>query len=471
MNNPFFKQLCTGGIATAILTVCLAPAHAGAERNDKDVMHAVGVLKGIYNDCTKEKATSMVIEAAEKDSAAYVMNVLGLLYAEGIGTVKDGEKAVFWLNKAGERGFPDAFHNLGTIFKLGKCGMRQDFPTACRIFQKGADAGSPTCMYDMGFMRYKGLGCHQSYPDAMCLFEAAADSGNVYALYMLGLCYRNGYGTQQDEEKGMELLEKAAMLGYSAALEEVRRSSPENCLTDIYATDNTGTSQMPRIHTDVNDTTLLRGHYRGSVVTYDWSGQFVVGEKPAVMEVERNGDNILGYIRLGGDSIPFKAEMTAEGALKFKKSYAHLPERYATCGKVRYRLDCADLDIWSDRICGTLALYSLPQREPERPMYMELYRYDSKSATDTYGHISVTPCPFESQFDAIFELPEKASATVRIFNKAGLPVWKQELGTLETGKHRIRLSPTLTDGGYYVLNIAAGKQVLRAIIVKKGGGQ
>lgn len=47
-----------------------------------------------------------------------------------------------------------------------------------------------------------------------------------------------------------------------------------------------------------------------------------------------------------------------------------------------------------------------------------------------------------------------------------MPVWRQSLGTLAEGKHRIKLYPTLKSG-YHILNITAGKQVLRKIIVKK----
>ena len=103
----------------------------------------------------------------------------------------------------------------------------------------------------------------------MELFQTASDIGNVYATFMLGLCHRNGYGTAQDEEKGMELLNQAATLGYSAAIEEVSRNNPENYLTDIFVSDSAFAgipSSMPEIKADMNDTTLLRGCYSGSVV-------------------------------------------------------------------------------------------------------------------------------------------------------------------------------------------------------------
>ena len=458
-----------------MMLVYVVGAYADNTRAGNDeVMHAVGVLKGIYQDYTKEKAVSILLNAAENDTVAYAMNALGLAYMEGIGTEQNAEKAISWLKKAGENGYCDAYHNLGVIYKLGKCGEKQNFTAAYNAFIKGAEAGSDACRYGAGFMLYKGLGCAQDYGKAMELFQTASDNGNVYATYMLGLCYRNGYGTAQDEEQGMELLNQAATLGYSAAIEEMSRKNPENYLSGIIVSDSAFTdipASMPEIKADVNDTTLLRGKYSGCVVMYDWSGRHVLGEKPVCMSVSRTGEEISGYLLLGTDSVPFKADITAEGSLKFKKSYVSLKERYTFNGKVQYRLDSADLDIWNDRIRGRLSLYSLSQREPERPMYMELYRgaygkTDNDNACAD-GYIAIAPNPFDSQFDAIFELRENATATARVFDKFGVLIWQQSLGTFEAGKHKVTLSPDIRPG-YHVLNISAGKQVLRTIIVKKG---
>ena len=458
-----------------MMLVYVVGAFAGNTRVGNDeVMHAVGVLKGIYQDYTKEKAVSILLNAAENDTVAYAMNALGLAYMEGIGTEQNAEKAISWLKKAGENGYCDAYHNLGVIYKLGKCGEKQNFTAAYNAFIKGAEAGSDACRYGAGFMLYKGLGCAQDYGKAMELFQTASDNGNVYATYMLGLCYRNGYGTAQDEEQGMELLNQAATLGYSAAIEEMSRKNPENYLSGIIVSDSAFTdipASMPEIKADVNDTTLLRGKYSGCVVMYDWSGRHVLGEKPVCMSVSRTGEEISGYLLRGTDSVPFKADITAEGSLKFKKSYVSLKERYTFNGKVQYRLDSADLDIWNDRIRGRLSLYSLSQREPERPMFMELYRgaYGKTDNDNTCanGYIAIAPNPFDSQFDAIFELRENATATARVFDKFGVLIWQQSLGTFEAGKHKVTLSPDIRPG-YHVLNISAGKQVLRTIIVKKG---
>lgn len=457
----------------AILLLCNSSLKAQQSKTVRDdVAHAVGVLKGIYDDYPTRKAFEIITEVAEKDSNAYAMNVLGLLYMQGLGVEKNGKQAVFWLEKAGEKGFCDAYHNLGIIYKHGKCGEKQNFSLAYKYFLKGALNGSNNCSYDVGFMLYKGLGCKQNYAKAIEFFQTASDNGNIYATYMLGLSHRNGYGIEKNEEKGIELLKKAATLGYSAAIEELMREKPENYMADSFPSSSLFAlipDKMPEIRSDVNDTTLLKGSFSGFVVMYDWSGQHVLGEKPIVMNVNRIGQEVSGFIEFGTDSVKFKADITADGILKFKKSYLNLNERYAFNGKVKYMLFNATLDIWNEKILGKLSLYSLAQREPERPMYIELYRCGmNESPKNDSGHIAIAPNPFDNNFDAIFELTDKSIATAKIFDKFGMLVWQDSLGPLETGKHKITICPNIKQG-YYVLNITAGKQVLRTIIIKKGG--
>lgn len=101
-------------------------------------------------------------------------------------------------------------------------------------------------------------------------------------------------------------------------------------------------------------------------------------------------------------------------------------------------------------------------------MYIELYRNGSnnKHNSDPTGYIKIFPNPFDTEFRANFELIGNSNVTVRIFDKYGMIVWQKHLGMQEAGKHSIRLEPDIKPG-LYVLNIAAGNQVLRTKIVKK----
>lgn len=469
MKHKLILKLSLLTVSSIIPCATFAESNEGITSNTDKVIHAVGVLKGIYQDSSKEDAVRILNDAVSKDSMVYAMNALGLIYMEGIGTAQDTTKAIQLLDEAGEKGFPNAYHNLGAVYKEGKCGIRQNYSKAFETFMKGAKKGSDMCKYDAGFMLYKGLGCQQDYEEAVLLFTSASDGGHKGATYMLGLCYRNGYGVEQDEEQGMKLLKQASDLGYRAAIEEMERPLPENCMHDIIV-NNTSYGEipenMPDIKTDVNNTSLLNGQYQGFIVMYDWSGKHILGERPVTMSLTSDAKKADGYLKLGNDSIPFTATVKADGSLKFNKSYTKMNERYTYTGKETYRLDKAQLDIWEKKICGSLSLYSVKHREPEKPMYMELYRAaSSKEIAVTKERISVSPNPFSTEFRATFRLASSGSVVVRIFDKYGIKVWQKEIDNLSEGTNTLTFSPNIP-AGYYVLNISAGNQTLRLIIVK-----
>lgn len=448
------------------------PACAADGSQTEEIKHAVRVLKDIDTDMTKEWAVSVLRSAADNDSVAYAMNVLGLAYMAGAGVEGDTAKAIVWLEKAGRYGYNEAWHNLGMIYKDGKFGIGQNFTKAYNAFMNGASVGSIVCKYDAGFMLYKGLGCRQDYAASAALFEDGANADHSPSLYMLGLCYRNGYGVPQDTARASFYLGRSAALSFTPAMEEMYRPYPENCLRDEFLSVG-APERMPEIRPEVNDTAMIYGTYGGFVAMYDWSGRYLLGEKPVEMSIVGAGPGkARGRMVLSGDTIAFSADVTSDGRLLFTGGGLRMAERYTVGGKVSYRMESAVLDIWDDRIAGRLSLYSLRLKEPERPMYMELSRIGGRSAdglsADRYTRISASPNPFSHDFMATFELADESEAQVRIFDRTGRMAYATSLGTLEAGRHTVSISPDIMDGTY-VLNIRAGRQVLRAIIVKNGG--
>ncbi len=458
--------------ALSLGTTCM---QASVKIPPEDIKHAVRILKNIDTDQSKDWAISLLRKAADNDTLAYAMNTLGLAYMAGAGVEQDSAQAVAWLEKAGAHGYSEAYHNLGMMYKDGG-GVAQNFAKAYDAFRRGAENSSVVCKYDEGFMLYKGLGCGQDYIRAARLFDDAISKiEHTPSMYMLGLCYRNGYGVPRDSARAGQLLDRAAMLSFGPAMEELRRSRPENYLGEMYGEDGVDAeapAQMPEISAEVNDTSLIYGMHSGFIVMYDWSGKFVLGEKPVTMDIRRAGEGkAAGRMILAGDTVAFKADITADGRLLFSKGNVRLNERYNIGQKTNYRMDNAVLDVWKDKIFGRLNLYSLNLKEPERPMYIELSRIsmhgNSVDADQRFTHIHATPNPFRHEFTATFELQEQCNAQVRIFDQAGRMVYTRSLGTMSAGKHDAAIAPQIKDGTY-VLNIKAGKQILRAIIVKKG---
>ena len=188
-------------------------------------------------------------------------------------------------------------------------------------------------------------------------------------------------------------------------MEELLRPNPENYLRE-YAVESESAApeSMPDVSSEVNDTSQLYGRYYGFVAMYDWSGTYLLGEKPVEMDIRREAPGKAnGVMVLSGDTIPFCSDVTADGRLVFSKGKLKLAERYTVNGKASYRMDNALLDVWNDRIAGRLSLYSLTLREPERPMYMELARSGATTGHRqiAYGH-TYCPQPVCGQFQGDF---------------------------------------------------------------------
>lgn len=460
------------GYILAIATVCLGTSQAFAQTANQEISLAVKVLKNIETGKSKEWAVQTLTNAAVNGSSAYAMNCLGLVYMEGIGVDRDSAKAVDWMEKAGKNNYAEAYHNLGLMFKYSKCGVRQNFEKSYSYFCAGADSGSVSCMYDKGFMLYKGLGCGQDYKKAVECFNAAAANNHTPSLYMLGLCYRNGYGVEKNAETAFEYLSRSASLGYKDAREEMERSNEETYLHGVLYDNSDNASipnSMPDVSPKVNDTDLIAGEYQGYIVMYDWSGKFVLGEKPLSMNAKKNGNLVDGSMVIGVDTVPFQAEIKSDNRIMFNKGKVMLHERYSGESKVKYHIDDMIFDVWSNKLCGRLNLYSLKQKEPERPMYFELCRNGENNSTaeNADDNVSVAPNPFETTFSAKFELQDAADVQVRIFNTYGIMEWQKDLGHMDKGRNEIMLSPNIKRGKY-IMNIKAGVQNFHVIIIKGG---
>lgn len=418
----------------------------------------------------KENALSTLCKSAENDSNSVAMNALAVAYITGAGVAADTVKAVYWFQRAMDSGNAVACYNLGMAYKYGMGGLHQDFKKAYKCFLVGAGLNSTACHYALGFMLYKGLGGQQSYTEAVSHFQIGAQRMHPHSLYMLGLCYRNGFGVERDEAKGNSYLRQADLLGNGAAAEELANEVPEN---DIFReVTNTNTPlQMPDISTEFTDLKSLSGEYEGILVKYDWSGQFVLCEKPIELSLISKGQGVDGNISIDEQMATFSAIAQNDGRLHFSSGEIRMQERYSGTEDVKYRLDSAVLDAWHDRISGRLELYSMLQKEPERPMYIELYRKKSASAESQDRSITVANSSFDSQLTVNFDLDEDVpSVEMRLFDRSGMLIEKKILPGLAKGIGSVSLTPAVPHG-LYVLNVKAGSQMLRTLVIKKGGAE
>lgn len=464
-------------LTATILILSAQPCQAEETAKDSTVNRdgwrlAVDVLKG--KDKSKEKswAFSLLSESQEGEKDAFVQNVLGIACLHGIGTEADTVAAVSHFEESGALGYPLAWHNLGMYYKYASDG-RQDFQKASEAFRKGAETGDPSCCYDYAFMKYKGLGCRQDYAGAVELFGRAADFNHAPSIYMLGLCYRNGYGVEADTAIGNLYLRDAAGLGYRDAAAELLNEEPENrsvwnCATAGGAEEYPET--MPEIEAGVPlNSKVMTGSYQGLLVTYDWSGEYVLTEKPLMLDMQVQRDTARGVWIQGRDTVRFAASVGTDGSFLFAGVEKELDDRYSPGFTSRYRFEQVDMNYCRGYITGRLRLYSLDEMEPERPMYVALKKdgltEGADAGEDEFAKIVAYSDPYSSRITLKFELSEAAeSVRVGIYDRTSVCAGTFSYGAMEAGVNTLTLYPNLR-AGYYVIYVTAGTQKFQAVIV------
>lgn len=452
-----------------LVLLILTPAIVRADGQKDKITLAIKTLKGFKTTLNTSEAFSLLEKEATSFSNTKAMNALGVGYSVGIGTEYNFDKAVQWFQLAASLGSVESYHNLGMLYKNCKDRSKQNFMKASQYFKMGADSGSIICNYNYGFMLYKGLGCTQDYLEAIKYFKVSALSMHAPSLYMLGLCYRNGYGVTVDLEKAKKYLLSSARLGYKEALYELKRETSENCGRDSCYSGIDVPTTMPEVDKGWASPEVILGNHKGIVFVYDWSGKNVIKEMPISFSFILKNDSVSGEIFLNNQKMMVSAQANINGILKFKNNKINLNEYYSGSQPIEYQIDYINFEQLGNRICGKLGLYSMELREPERPMYVELFANDAsvKQVDNSETNISVNPNPFDSELIATFKSDvDVPSAEVRIFSQSGILVFCQNIGGLSSGVNKVNLRPNL-ESGLYVLNILTTKKILKTLIKKK----
>lgn len=430
-----------------------------AQVSENEVTEAIDILKGKSISKTTEWAVKLLQSVENKESRAIAKNALGIAYLKGLGVVKDSAMAIKYLEEAGECGYIDAYYNLGIIMKCAPR-ERQNFAKALEYFEKGAKLGSLNCYYLAGYMYYKGLGCEQDYKRAVEYFKMDKTDKSISCYYMLGLCYRNGFGVDIDDQKADEYLQKAAKANYQFAIEETLRENAEILPSTILSDNEAKTPEtMPDVEPFIDKNTDLSGTYKGVIVTYDWSGQQIVKEENLTVSFSKAGDTYNGIWMQGSDTLAVNASVGTDGILRFADTRFYMSDRYFEDTKIESQFQEASLALVGPYLTGSLRLYSLTEREPQRPMYLSLSKPmgDSENEDPNYCYMAAYPVSGTDKIEIRFLLPRDVkNASVYLTDQSGLYVKSYNTGALESGQQRFTISTKLKKG-LYVVNMKANE--------------
>ena len=125
----------------------------------------------------KKKFVETKAKAEKGDSEA--QSLLGFIYANGKGVLKDDKEAGRWFRKAAEQGYAIAQYNLGVMNENGR-GVLKDDKEAVKWYRKAAEQGYAIAQFNLGVMYHNGQGVLEDYVTAYAWINIAVANG--YAL-------------------------------------------------------------------------------------------------------------------------------------------------------------------------------------------------------------------------------------------------------------------------------------------------
>ena len=95
-----------------------------------------------------------LLEKAAGQGHAYAMDALGCIHNERT----EYEQAVAWYTKGAEAGLPSSMYNLGVVLEQGKGVAAPDYRAAAGWYRRAADAGDGGAANNLSVMYAVGRG-------------------------------------------------------------------------------------------------------------------------------------------------------------------------------------------------------------------------------------------------------------------------------------------------------------------------
>jgi TPR repeat protein len=146
--------------------------------------------------------------AKEIETASFAGNPeaqhdLAALYTAGQdGVPQDFERAVFWFGESGHENVANARYNLGVLYQQG-LGTLKNMERAIAMYQSAALLGHPEARYNLGIAYAEGIGVPYSIESAVHYFEQSAIAGVPESAFNLGLIYENALLGRRDNNKAL----------------------------------------------------------------------------------------------------------------------------------------------------------------------------------------------------------------------------------------------------------------------------
>ncbi len=138
---------------------------------------------------------------------------MAILYENGMGVLKDIEKAIDWYTKAAQEGLVEAQFLLGQLYD-NYCYINKNYKQkASKWTEKAAKKGHVQAQYKLSYIYTYGHGVHKDAKQAIKWCRKATEQDYVPAQLELGHQYSYGVSLSKDLLKASEWYTKAAKQG------------------------------------------------------------------------------------------------------------------------------------------------------------------------------------------------------------------------------------------------------------------
>jgi TPR repeat protein len=164
-------------------------------------------------------AQAMVLlgpEAEKGDAEAQVK--YGLIFAKGLGTDRDPNRAIPWFEKSAAQGNAEAMYCMGIAYDIGDAGAK-DMGKAAAWYRKAAEGGYAKAQYNLGQMLQSGDGIPADAAESAIWLRKAADQNVGDAEYALARAYLKGIGVQPNILSVRYWIERSELHGAADAKE------------------------------------------------------------------------------------------------------------------------------------------------------------------------------------------------------------------------------------------------------------
>ena len=168
-----------------------------------------------YDSGDFKAALAEWVPLAEQGDAD-AQSLLGDMYIDGEGVLKNYKKAFKWFTLAAEQGHADAQHNLGYMYAEGEGVLENDIAGE-KWETLAAEQGHAQAQHNLGYMYAEGEGVLENYKTAAKWYTLAAEQGFADSQYNLALMFIDGEGVLENHKTAYRWAKLAAAQGDGGA--------------------------------------------------------------------------------------------------------------------------------------------------------------------------------------------------------------------------------------------------------------